>query len=563
MREVQGASSADLALGMGGEVYNSNSTSGLERGAHVVRMGSQRELINIRGAQLHLIDGEESLLMTNGDFSLKLLKQTQSPLAVVVANVGEVQWPVGKDAPVLKVWNRRYTFALPGLVYGMILPDSTQIGALQHLESILAEYSTFETHHEIAKAVQFASNGQRDDPGFWTAVAPQVETLSSRVARSIDSTSTIVASSIVMGSDWAALGIKHGANSLMKRKDPDNSPDPHDAGGGVSPRMLKRMQQARRMSAVAKLMSRTLLKGAISATGHVSKTLGFDMNGTQVQTSGPIYTVDESPRDVAVASVDAFGRVVEAVETAGKSLYDVTQKVGTDIVQDRFGADAGQVLQDGLGAFGNVVNTAWTLNKMGVHMLLKMTAASTALNSRSSSGQSASSSTTRWRDDQNTSTASMRSMKQSRSAPELQHELSLSPQVSPSAQGPQSAQALQMGQAPQSAQALQLAQGLQSAQSGQVPQSVPLNLLSAATVHSGPQLHTSQLFPTSAEQMRNQVERPMVQVPPFAPAGNFTGLIPPGPRGTSPFQHYHQKQHMAQQSQVPFSFQPRANMQMD
>lgn len=115
-------------------------------------MGSQRELTNIRGVQLYLIDGEESVLMTSGEFSLKLLKQTHSPLAVVVASVGEVQWPVGKDAPVLKVSNRRYTFALPGLVYGMFVPDSTQLGALQHLESILAEYSTFETHHEIINA---------------------------------------------------------------------------------------------------------------------------------------------------------------------------------------------------------------------------------------------------------------------------------------------------------------------------------------------------------------------------------------------------------------------------
>lgn len=132
-------------LSMGGESYSYS--SGVDSGGH--RMANQRELSNIRGAQLYLIDGEESVLMTSGEFSLKLLKQTHSPLAVVVANVGEVQWPVGKDAPVLKVWNRRYTFGLPGLVYGMILPDSTQIGVLQLLDSNLAEFSTFETHHEI------------------------------------------------------------------------------------------------------------------------------------------------------------------------------------------------------------------------------------------------------------------------------------------------------------------------------------------------------------------------------------------------------------------------------
>ncbi|XP_024375084.1 senescence/dehydration-associated protein At4g35985, chloroplastic [Physcomitrium patens] len=478
-------------------------------------MGSQRELINIRGAQLYLIDGEETVIMQSGDFSLKLLKQTHSPLAVVVANVGEVQWPVGKDAPALKVFHRRYTFALPGLVYGMILPESTSAEILQQLEIILAEYSTFETHHEIANSVQnqSTSSGVRDNAGYWTAVAPDVETLSSRVARQISSTSTVVANSIVKGGDWAASGIKHGA-SLLKRKGPDSS---GSGEGRVSPRMMKRMQQARRMSAVAKLMSRTLLKGAISATGHVSKNLGLDVNAT---TSGSQYgSQEDTARNVAVASVDAFGKVVEAVETAGKSLMDATQTAGTDMVQERFGEQAGQVLQDGLGAVGNVINTAWTLNKMGVRMLLRMTAASTALNTRS--GSKSTSTTGDESMSSPTSTASM--PMRHRSPPPLQHQITLSPQHS--------------------------------------ADPVPLDLLPNASVHSGQTLHTSQLFPTSAEQMRDQsVIGLPAPSPMFVPVGNYTSVIPIGTPANSPFQKYHRH---VPQPQPPFSFQPRANTKME
>lgn len=53
-------------------------------------MGSQRELINIRGVQLYFIDGEEIVIMQSGDFFLKLLKQMYLLLVVVVVNVGEV-----------------------------------------------------------------------------------------------------------------------------------------------------------------------------------------------------------------------------------------------------------------------------------------------------------------------------------------------------------------------------------------------------------------------------------------------------------------------------------------
>jgi hypothetical protein len=124
-----------------------------EPAAAAIIMGSETELVRIRGAQLCLIDGEESVLMQKGDFCLRLLKQEHSPLAAIVAAVGEVQWPVGKDAPVLKVWNRHYTFALPGLVYGLIFPaETTPLEVLQQLEAVMDRYCTFEVHREIAIA---------------------------------------------------------------------------------------------------------------------------------------------------------------------------------------------------------------------------------------------------------------------------------------------------------------------------------------------------------------------------------------------------------------------------
>lgn len=352
-----------------------------------------------------------------------------------------------------------------------------------------------------------ATSSAGDDTKYWTAVAPEVESISSRVARQIGSTSTVVADSIMMGGDWAASGIKQGG-ALLKRKGPDTPV----SDGGVSPRMMKRMQQARRMSAVAKVMSRTLLKGTISATGHVSRTLGLDVNTPSDETS---------MRNVAVASVDAFGKVVEAVETAGKSLYGVTRSVGTDIAQERFGSHAGQVLQDGLSSVGNVINTAWTLNKMGVKMLLRVAAASTALNLRSGSAQVTPINL------QPTNSSLVSSVT---SSPPLQHQITLSPQ-----------------------------QHLESLHDA----AVPLNLLPPANYghdhhHHNPQpLQTSQLFPTTAGQLRasnSPVGLPAASLfNPFTPAGNYTTSIPPGPRPNSPFQQYHRA--TPQEShQPPFSF---------
>jgi hypothetical protein len=41
-------------------------------------------------------------------------------------------------------------------------------------------------------------------------------------------------------------------------------------------------------------------------------------------------------------------------------------------------------MQDNLGAIGDVISTAWTLNKMGLRMFLQVLAASTKKNKRTS-----------------------------------------------------------------------------------------------------------------------------------------------------------------------------------
>ncbi|CAK9208026.1 unnamed protein product [Sphagnum troendelagicum] len=393
-----------------------------------MQQGSEVELVKrIRGAQLFLVDGEESVLMQCGDFSIRLLKQAHpSPLAAVVASVGQVQWPVGKDAPILKVWNRRYTFALPGLVYGLLFPEiETPAIVLQQLESVMDQYCTFQIHQEIAYAAQrqIAANRGRDFAAkYWTAVAPDVETMSSRIARQICSTSTIVVDSIMMAGEWASLGIQQagGAANFVKRKLSVVAAAAAAAGGDdhvimqKNPRILKRIQQAQRMSAVAKLMSKTLLKGAISVSTHVATGLAdlnhvhddapASLSGAQLghQTSSAAAGLVESAAfpgaakpSVAVASVDAFAKVVEVVETAGKSLYAATKAVGTNLVQQRFGTDAGQMMQDSFGVVGNAIDTAWTLNKLGLSMLLQATAASTILSTTSTGTAAAGSSKTK------------------------------------------------------------------------------------------------------------------------------------------------------------------------
>jgi len=596
---------------MGGESSSSTASSGsvpADRQQLLLPpcMGSEKELVKIGGAQLCLIDGEESMVMQSGEFSLRLLKQACTPLAAVVAAVGQVQWPVGKDAPVLKVWNRRYTFALPGLVYGIVFPDDTSAEAIELLEDVMDRFCTFQVHHQeivVAANNNNAAAAEKllemmipkssstregttslDVAEYWTGVAPEVETLSSRIARQICSTSSIVANSIVKKGQCATLGIQQQAgSSTLARRSKGSAAGAASASSsssavaeqgmtssssrtGVSPRMMKRMQQARRMSAVAKMMSKTLLNGAISATGHVVGSLhGLQpdvaaVHATRLAPPSPLHNTEAAAavtnETVTVASVDAFAQVAEAVETAGKSVYGASSAVGTDFLQQRFGLDAGKVVRDSMDAVGNVINTAWTLNKMGLRMLLQVAAASTALNHNPRTADAAArpwktSSSSQYSSTAKTTTSSSDELQQqqptspasatSTMSPLLFHQITLSPPPPPQQQQQQ-----------------------QSDEQAETDPVLPLNLLPPAasetlSLRRRP-TRTQTFFGTGVpnQLQLHQTATLSSSSSSFTPRGNFTSSQPPAaagsahPSSTSPgFQQYSSRSQAAPISPVP------------
>lgn len=143
--------------------------------------------------------------------------------------------------------------------------------------------------------------------------------------------------------------------------------------GSMSPKLAEKMQQARRMSAVQKLFARSVERGAINASTHVTVAEAADTStaaGEQADTS-----------KLAVATVDAVAKVVEAVETAGMTLLDNRE----------YGKEQSKSSAEGIDAARNLKTSAWTLNKMGLRMLFR-TITSIQNRKNTSHGESAASS---------------------------------------------------------------------------------------------------------------------------------------------------------------------------
>ncbi|KAJ7548254.1 hypothetical protein O6H91_07G004700 [Diphasiastrum complanatum] len=339
--------------------------------------GSETELIRIEAAQLYLIDEEDSvLLLQSGVFALILTKQGHSSLAVIDALIGDVHWPVAKDSPVCKIREEGYTFSIPGVLYALIFTEKTSLEDKKELESLLLEYSLFEVRPDLAIA-GFDDACMRHSPeshvnaGDDGTAYDGVELSSSKVGHSVSRGSAVVADSITRRSQLASSSIQKGTSDSKSRTFGAEGTGKVE----ISRRMKALVQRARRMSAVTKLIAKSLMRGAISASNHVQSTLS-----SRVSSSAPGKAIRERGMEgVALASVDACAKVVDAVESAGASSISAASSTsGSDLVQHRYGdgAGAGEVAPEGFRAMGNAVNSLWTLNKLGLEMLVKAIATS-------------------------------------------------------------------------------------------------------------------------------------------------------------------------------------------
>lgn len=317
--------------------------------------GFEAQLLHISSVQLYLLYADQSFPFKHGDFVLRLFKQNLSPLAAVLASVDDIYWPIGKDSPSLKLKDRSFTFAFPGLIYGLVLPETAPVDSRNQLEALLRQYSTFEIHEELMLG---ASTDQgKSSLSLWTTLAPEIMRLSKELPRGISSSP--VASTII-----------------RSVRNPNKGTSSHEVGAlDPNPRSMKRIQRARRVSAISKLLSRTLVRGALCAKEHVT---GMCVTQMVSLTKAKGFT------DVAFAGVDAIAKVVEAVEFAGKGIHSnhVREKKDMMKLADDPGGSKGFKL--------GIASTSWTLNRIGLALLFHVIAASAKIHSSGNPCQSSS-----------------------------------------------------------------------------------------------------------------------------------------------------------------------------
>lgn len=143
----------------------------------------QEVLLQIPGCRVYLVDEGEALELAQGQFMIiNVVDQNVSLATIIKVGNGDVQWPLTKDEPVVKVDSLHYLFTLPmkdgdgePLSYGVTFPEQCS-GSMALLDSFLKEHSCFSGLRR--------GGGKKSDLD-WEEFAPRVEDYNHFLAKAI------------------------------------------------------------------------------------------------------------------------------------------------------------------------------------------------------------------------------------------------------------------------------------------------------------------------------------------------------------------------------------------
>ncbi|KAH8972332.1 hypothetical protein BDL97_02G189500 [Sphagnum fallax] len=382
-------------------------------------------LLTIPGAIAHMVDDQESVHLSTGTFSIVRIIQKGSGI-VILAHVGDsLHWPVTKDTPTVKLDSTHYFFSLPIpasvdeadddddghnkesgekvpeiLTYGVTFPAQGFDKALPVLDSLLERYSHFSSptliHGDKAKEEQLkrnkegglyvaskgmsilpnrnttttdnnyggmvippekvTSNGkqmqisEQNQAEFWTTMAPNVDDYGSSVAKGIATGSGQIIKGIFWVRDSTVAQLDNGSiymQSKLKANDKEHK---------VSPRVLRNLHRVRRMSRATDNVAKALLTGVLVTTGF--------FEGAIIKSKAGKKIFKLMPGEVALVSLDAFGKLFDAVDKTGRDVLQSTSLMTQNVVSHRFGEPAARVAEETLATTGHVVSTAWTVIRL-------------------------------------------------------------------------------------------------------------------------------------------------------------------------------------------------------
>ncbi|KAJ6817037.1 senescence/dehydration-associated protein-like isoform X1, chloroplastic [Iris pallida] len=321
-------------------------------------------LLRIPGASVFLTGDGEVVELAKGDLSILRITDEDVPLATVVKVGTNLQWPLTKDEPVIKLDKVHYLFTLPdndGSFLNYCVTFAAGSNYLDNLDLLLEENACLSTPSKTNYSKAPSSNSYEV---YWKDYAPKIDDYNNVLAKAIAGGTGEIVKGIFICSNAYASQVQKGAslikaptrgtkNGMADEKDiGDKQDEPNKKHGGIN----QSIRRVRKLSEMTEKMSESLLNGVIFVTGSVTAPL--------LQSKAGKAFFGMLPGEVLLASLDAVGKVLDAVEVAERKTLAATGGVVAGAMSKKFGDNAREVTEDVFATAGHAIGTAWNVFKI-------------------------------------------------------------------------------------------------------------------------------------------------------------------------------------------------------
>ncbi|KAL3532529.1 hypothetical protein ACH5RR_006050 [Cinchona calisaya] len=316
-------------------------------------------LLSIPGCKAHLMDAGEAIELASGEFVLYRISDENVSVAFTIKVGDELQWPLTKDEPVVKLDALHYLFSLPmkdghPLSYGLTFSEQNS-GNLGFLDAFLGEH---------ALLTASASSSTKNKNISWKEFAPRIDDYNNVLAKAIAQGTGQIVKGIFKCSNAYTNQVHQGGETILVNEVEQRNGAPASTASKISNTndssrknaVNKSLKRVRKLSKMTEKMSKAMLDGVGIASGSVMAPV------VRSQAGKAFFTM--LPGEVLLASLDAVNKIIDAAEAAEKQAMSATSGAVTRMVTKRFGENAGEATEDVLATAGHCAGFAWNVFKI-------------------------------------------------------------------------------------------------------------------------------------------------------------------------------------------------------
>ncbi|XP_026434659.1 senescence/dehydration-associated protein At4g35985, chloroplastic-like [Papaver somniferum] len=330
-------------------------------------------VLQIPGCTVNLVEEGQAVEIAKEYFNLVKHSDENVPSVILVKVGDELQWPLAKDEPVVKLDALDYLFSLQmedmNLSYGVSFSQQSDVSGLTDLDSFLKEHSCF------SGVSSPSTSGTTSDARAlnWAELAPRIKYYDAVLEKAIPSRSHEIVKGIFKLSNVCTKQVQKGGAMVITETE-NNKSNKKTTDGTKKSALLKGLERVRTFSDMTEKSSTTVLTivemGTESAVGPISSHAEKQILATV-------------PGKVLLDSLGTFGRHIDAAEVAEKQALSAASKAAAKMVSNRFkfplilqlilailvlinifGESAGEATEDIFAIAGHTASTAFNIVKI-------------------------------------------------------------------------------------------------------------------------------------------------------------------------------------------------------